>query len=134
MEEEVPPSGRRKWLIGGGVALLLAIAGIVGSRFLGGRGAGTATVGATDKDARRVAVLYFQSSGDSLRYLANGLTEGLISQLAQVPELEVISRNGVAQFQGRTRPATASPRHSRSVRWSRATWNRTRIASASRCG
>ena len=104
MEEEVPPSGRRKWLIGGGVAVLLAIAGIVGSRFLGGRGAGTATAGATDKDARRVAVLYFQSSGDSLRYLANGLTEGLISQLAQVPELEVISRNGVAQFQGKDVP------------------------------
>jgi len=104
VEEEVPPSGRRKWVIGGAVAVLLIIAGIVGSRFLGARGAATATPGASDEDARRVAVLYFQSSGDSLRYLANGLTEGLISQLAQVPELEVISRNGVAQFQGKDTP------------------------------
>jgi eukaryotic-like serine/threonine-protein kinase len=51
-------------------------------------------------DAHRVAVLYFQdpSSSDSLRYLADGLTEGLIRQLASVQTLDVISANGVAPY------------------------------------
>ena len=77
------------------------MAGIVGRQLLVGRGSGkAATPVGIDDDARRVAVLYFQSSGDSLRYLADGLTEGLIGELAQVPELEVISRNGVVPFRG----------------------------------
>jgi len=51
-------------------------------------------------DARRIAVRYFQSpdGNDSLRLLADGLTEGLIATLAQVPGLDVVSSNGVAQF------------------------------------
>lgn len=53
---------------------------------------------------KRVAVLYFQSRGgsDSLGFLADGLTETLIHQLSQVNDLQVISRNGVAPFKGRT--------------------------------
>ena len=103
-EVEFPAeSPRRKWLIAGAVAALLAVAAVAGRQFLGGRSGKAAAVAAGD-DARRVAVLYFQSAGDSLRYLANGLTEGLIGELAQVPELEVISRNGVAPFQGRDVP------------------------------
>jgi serine/threonine-protein kinase len=53
-------------------------------------------------DPHRVAVLYFQGdvSGDSLGYLADGLTEGLIRELNQVQGLEVISKGGVAPFRG----------------------------------
>ncbi len=102
-EVEFPAeSPRRKWLIAGAVAVLLAVAAIAGRQFLGGRGGKAAPLAAGD-DARRVAVLYFQTAGgagDSLRFLADGLTDGLIAQLAQVGELEVISRNGVAPFRG----------------------------------
>lgn len=48
----------------------------------------------------RIAVLYFDdySPGDSLGYLADGLTEGLIHELSQVEGLEVVSRHGVKPF------------------------------------
>lgn len=51
-------------------------------------------------DPHRIAVLYFGSegAGDSVGYLADGLTEGLIRQLDQVPGLQVISKGGVAQY------------------------------------
>ncbi len=51
-------------------------------------------------DLRRVAVLYFQdlSGFGELQYLADGLTEGLIDQLAQVRSLDVVSRNGSEAF------------------------------------
>ncbi|HKV76037.1 MAG TPA: serine/threonine-protein kinase [Gemmatimonadales bacterium] len=49
-----------------------------------------------------VAVLYFDdlSPRHDLGYLADGLTEGLISRLTQVRNLNVISRGGSAQFRG----------------------------------
>ena len=51
-------------------------------------------------DPRHIAVLYFQqrSPRDSLRYLADGLTEELIHQLSRVPTLQVISQNGVGPY------------------------------------
>jgi len=51
-------------------------------------------------DPRNIAVLYFQqrSPQDSLRYLADGLTEELIHQLSRVPTLRVISQNGVGPY------------------------------------
>ena len=53
-------------------------------------------------DPHRIAVLYFQGdvTGDSLGYLADGLTEGLIRELNQVQGLDVISKGGVAPFRG----------------------------------
>jgi TolB-like protein len=47
-----------------------------------------------------VAVLYFDdfSPRQDLEYLARGLTEALIHELAQVPALRVASRNGVKPF------------------------------------
>jgi serine/threonine-protein kinase len=57
-------------------------------------------------DPHRIAVLYFQdeSGRDSARYLADGLTEGLIQQLDQVQGLDVISEGGVAPFRGGSAP------------------------------
>jgi serine/threonine-protein kinase len=97
------PKPRRTWLIVGAVVALLAIAGIAGRQFLGGKGNAISPAVPGD-DGRRIAVLYFQTEGggDSLQFLANGLTEGLISRLSQVGELDVISRNGVAPFRGST--------------------------------
>ena len=51
-------------------------------------------------DPSSVAVLYFDdlSPDGALGYVADGLTEGLIDELRQVRALDVVSRNGVAQF------------------------------------
>jgi serine/threonine-protein kinase len=53
-----------------------------------------------------VAVLYFddQSPKHDLGYLADGLTEGLIGALSEVPTLHVISKGGVAPFRGGSLP------------------------------
>lgn len=57
-------------------------------------------------DPRRIAVLYLDdySPGGELDYLANGLTEMLIHQLAQVEGLDVVSRNGVRPYRERAVP------------------------------
>ena len=55
---------------------------------------------------RDIAVLYFQdlSPDRSLAYVADGLTEGLISNLARVGGLTVVSRNGVEPFRDHAAP------------------------------
>jgi serine/threonine-protein kinase len=60
------------------------------------------TAGETGLDPRRVAVLYFEdlTPEGELGHVADGLTEGLMDQLADVRTLDVISRNGVAPFRG----------------------------------
>lgn len=51
-------------------------------------------------DLRRIAVRYFHDRSPDGRYefLADGLTEDLIEELARTPALDVVSRNGVAGF------------------------------------
>jgi serine/threonine protein kinase/tetratricopeptide (TPR) repeat protein len=58
--------------------------------------------GAGRLSPERIAVLYFKdlSPEKKLGYLANGLTESLISDLDKVSALDVISANGVKQFDG----------------------------------
>ena len=95
------PSWRRPIpLASGGLLLLAALVWFV----LGRRGA----VGpsSTGMDVRRVAVLYFQdqSPNSSLGFLADGLTEGLITQLSEVRSLDVISRNGVLPYRNANLP------------------------------
>jgi TolB-like protein len=54
---------------------------------------------ASGLEATSIAVLYFEDlSGGELEYVADGLTESLIDQLAGVRSLDVVSRNGVAPF------------------------------------
>jgi len=52
---------------------------------------------------QRIAVLYFKdmSPNKRLGYLADGLTESLIGDLAQVSALDVISVGGIKQFRGK---------------------------------
>jgi TolB-like protein len=57
-------------------------------------------------DPNRVAVMYFEdlSPGERNQHIANGLTDALIAQLSEVAALDVVSRNGVAPFQGSGAP------------------------------
>ncbi len=50
--------------------------------------------------ALRCSTSRTENSKDSLGYLADGLTEGLIRELDQVQGLDVISKGGVAPFRG----------------------------------
>lgn len=53
-------------------------------------------------DLRRLAVLYFEdeTTDGSLAAVADALTEGLIRSLAQVRELDIVSRNGSESVRG----------------------------------
>ncbi len=66
-----------------------------------GRGAAV-----TGLDPRRIAVLYFtdQSSGHTLGYVADGLTEALIDALRPVGSLTIVSKNGVAPYRSSSAP------------------------------
>ena len=67
---------------------------------------------ASGLDARRLAVLYFDdlSSGGELGYLADGLTEDLIAELGAVRGIDVVSRNGTAQYRASGLPADSVAR------------------------
>jgi serine/threonine-protein kinase len=104
-----PPASSRKrrpLMIGGGAALMLLIAGgaWAGLRHRSDRATPSALAG--DLDPASIAVLYFKDlgGGDSLGYLADGLTEGLIRELGRVQGLSVISANGVAPFRSDSTP------------------------------
>ena len=52
--------------------------------------------------ANRIAVRYLEDrTGGELEYLADGLTEAVIGELAQVGALDVVSRNAVAPYRDR---------------------------------
>jgi len=99
-QTEAPPAWWKKpWVLALGV---LAFAGIgIGVWRFGpwNKGATPATGGL---DAHNVAVLYFEdlSKDKSLGFLADGLTEALISTLSQVQGLSVISKGGVQTYRG----------------------------------
>jgi serine/threonine-protein kinase len=93
-------SGARLWTAVGVVGLAgAAVAGWL----LWGR-PGTAETPTGRLNDNRIAVLYFEDSGggDSLGYLADGLTEGLIRELSTVQTLDVVSTGGVAPFRNAT--------------------------------
>jgi TolB-like protein len=93
-------------VIGGVVATLLIIGGGAWAGLRHKAGPPPAALETGGLDPHRVAVMYFQDFGaqDSMSYLAEGLTEGLIHQLGEVQTLDVISPNGVAQFRGDSTP------------------------------
>jgi TolB-like protein len=65
----------------------------------GGGSSGDAQVVEGALDPRNVAVLYFEDLSDgTLGHVADGLTEGLIDELARVRALSVVSRGGVAPY------------------------------------
>jgi serine/threonine-protein kinase len=91
-------SGTKLWSVVGVLGLLGA--GLAGW-LLWGR-PGTAETPSARLNDHRIAVLYFEDAGgsDSLGYLSDGLTEGLIRELSQVQTLDVVSTGGVAPYRG----------------------------------
>jgi TolB-like protein len=90
----------RSWrpvAIGVGLGAVAIVAGVLGVNAIRSHG-GAAAV--DDSNGRAIAVLYFEdrSRDGSMGPVAEGLTEGLIDELARVPGLDVVSRNGVAAF------------------------------------
>jgi serine/threonine-protein kinase len=101
-----PPARlRRRMLVGAAVVSLLAVAGLAGA-FYQASHSRRSTTSSRDVDLRRLAVLYFedQSSDSSLRDVANGFTEALISDLGQVEGLQVVSVGGVTPYRQSTAP------------------------------
>ena len=113
----VPPSVRasagtpaprpwRTWLVG--AAVVVAVAGAL---FVARSRSGTARApasGASPRTIQSLAVLPLDNySGDpSQDYFAEGMTDELTSQLANISQLRVISRGSAMQFKGKNRPPT----------------------------
>lgn len=90
-------TSRSRWVLLGGLTLLLAIAGVAMVRYWSAINAPAAVSG----EARRVAVLYFDDrSAGPLRHVADAITESLIERLESVASIDVVSRNGVLPFRG----------------------------------
>jgi eukaryotic-like serine/threonine-protein kinase len=91
------------------LAVALGIVGITGAAWAGKAFVwdtwrrSAANIGPAGFKPQRIAVLYFkdQSPNKRLGYLADGLTESLISDLGQVSALDVISAGGMRQFRGK---------------------------------
>jgi serine/threonine-protein kinase len=97
MEEEPVPVWRKPWALG--LAALLVAGGGFGAYWFGFRDRGPA-VAEGGLDPKHVAILYFEdlSKDKRLGFLADGLTEALISSLGQVQGLSVVSRGGVQAY------------------------------------
>ena len=109
-----PPMNRRRraLLIGGGALAVLLAAGGAWAALRQRDGKAAPITGGGGLDPYRVAVLYFQDLDprDSLSYLADGLTDGLIRQLSEVQTLDVISPNGVAPYRSDSIPSDSVAR------------------------
>lgn len=67
---------------------------------------GTGLLRASPAPIRSIAVLPLQnlSSDPNQEYFADGMTDELITDLAQIPELRVVSKTSIMQYQGTRKP------------------------------
>jgi TolB-like protein len=99
--EVSPASGRRpvqkndwrKWAAG--AAAIVAIAALAGWFALVSRG--------KSEEISSIAVLPFVNAGNdpNAEYLSDGITESLINNLSQLPNLSVMARSSVSRYRGR---------------------------------
>ncbi|HET8648505.1 MAG TPA: protein kinase [Gemmatimonadales bacterium] len=103
---------RRKLVIGGAVLVALVAGAGAWVTLRRPPPLPLATAAAGGLDPHRIAVLYFEDFNprDSLGYLADGLTQGLISELGEVQALQVISPNGVEPYRDANTPADSIAR------------------------
>ena len=92
--EALPAPGKRRWVAGLAVGLMLALIGAAAFLFHS-RG--------SQQEISSVAVLPFVNAGNdpNTEYLSDGLTESLINSLSQIPNLAVMSRSSVFHYKGR---------------------------------
>jgi TolB-like protein/Tfp pilus assembly protein PilF len=101
-------SGRKMtWGMAGAAAVVILAAALFLARSRSGSGPATASADIPHA-IRSLAVLPLDNySGDpSQDYFAEGMTDELTSQLANISQLRVISRGSVMQFKGKNRPPT----------------------------
>ena len=93
---------KKTLLIAGGVGVALVAGATAAVLALNGGGGGGGRPQETGLSPNHIAVLYFDSrgGGDSLQYVADGLTEALIGELSGVKGLKTISKNGVRPYRG----------------------------------
>jgi len=114
-EEEVRPRAthliRRSWVLSGLLTLALGLTMYV--LYIAYRRAA-----ATHPEIKSIAVLPLQNlSGDPTQeYFAEGMTEALISSLAQIRALRVTSRTSVMSFKGTQKPLPPLPEIARELR------------------
>jgi len=99
-----PPTAGAKRLPGGISRHRRALAVLaVSALTLGSLGAYLLLRGGRSRTIDSVAVMPFVNTGGDpeLEYLADGLTESVISSLSQLPDLKVMSRNSVFLYKGR---------------------------------
>ena len=90
----MPTAGRRRWVAGLAVALMLVLVGAA---------AYLSHSRSSQQEISSVAVLPFinASNDPNSEYLSDGITESLINTLSQVPNLTVMSRASVFHYKGR---------------------------------
>ena len=101
-----PSKATRRAALAAGLALLLGAGAVAGWRLFAGR-AEVPTAAAISAPIRSLAVLPLENlSGDPAQdYVADGLTEVLIGELAKIGSLRVISRTSVMQYKGTRKTA-----------------------------
>jgi TolB-like protein/Tfp pilus assembly protein PilF len=103
-----PPKKRRPWIGAAAAAFLLAIAAVVWIARSPTAAPKPSEPPAAPEAIRSLAVLPLDNySGDpSQDYFAEGMTDELTSDLANISGLRVISRGSAMQFKGKDRPPT----------------------------
>src|SRR5262249_40544377 len=98
------PTSRRRALAWAAVLLgMLAVGGLL---FLRARGSRPAAPGAAAAGRKSIAVLPFQnlSPDPENAYFADGMTDDILTELAKIRDLKVISRSSVIQYKGTQKP------------------------------
>ena len=90
---------RRKKMIVAAAVICLVLALVA----FAGRGIWRGVMGGSPDRIHSIAVLPFANVGSdsNVEYLADGVTEGIISSLSRVPELRVMARSTVFSYKGR---------------------------------
>jgi serine/threonine protein kinase/TolB-like protein/Flp pilus assembly protein TadD len=98
------PGAHKRWgrwaLVAGGA--LIVLAGLLVGLNVGGLRVRLLPRTTTPRIESMAVLPFLSTSGDpDAEYLAEGLTEGLINRLSQIPQLTVMSRSAVLRYKGR---------------------------------